>query len=131
MNEPSVTRANTRNGRSQKAAGVSLQRVLMALAGLVLLILASQPFFSFPIVGFWFLPWRSWWALVPFAVYPVYATLVHAPLSSGARYVVPVWPQLLCLGVVVSAGLFWRDGHWRWWSKAGFTPPKTPPIWTR
>ena len=56
MNEPSVTRANTRNGRSQKADGVSLQRVLMALAGLVLLILALQPFFTFPIVAFWFLP---------------------------------------------------------------------------
>ena len=111
MNEPSVTATRTRNGRPQKADGISLQRLLMVLGGLVLLILAVQPFFRFPIVGFWFLPLaaiylflllvlpRLWLLVLPVAtvsldftpwtgrfVYNEFDLLFFITLASGVLY---------------------------------------------
>ena len=36
-------------------------------------------------------------ALAVFWVVPLYVTIAHAPLASGARYAVPAWPYVLCL----------------------------------
>ena len=38
--------------------------------------------------------------LLPFALVPIYLTLVHTPISSGARYVVPGWHFVLILAAL-------------------------------
>jgi hypothetical protein len=68
----------------------SLFRAAWTLLSVLLVLLAAWGF------------WRSTekLALLPFAVVPLYFTLVHTPISSGARYVVPSWPFVLILAAV-------------------------------
>lgn len=53
-------------------------------------------------------PRSSYRHLYPFAVIPLYFTIVHMPISSGARYSILAWPQVLCLSAVAAAALVER-----------------------
>jgi hypothetical protein len=110
MNKSSLSSNNWRGGQSQKT-DPSLARVLLSLFGLVMLMLASQPFFNFPIVGFWYLPLaaiylflllvvpRLWLLVLPVAtvlidftpwtgrsVYNEFDLLMLTTLASGLLY---------------------------------------------
>lgn len=55
--------------------------------------------------------------LAPLVCIPVYTTLIHLPINSGARYAVPAWPSVLALAAI-GVVLVWRrvsptKGHLR------------------
>lgn len=79
---------------AELASPPRLMKPLMGLLTVVSLALAAA--------SGWLLRGSFRW-LFPFAVVPLYVTLVHMPIGSGARYAIPAWPCVLCLACAAIA----------------------------